>query len=109
MRIGPLRHRITIQAKTQGVDEYGGPIAESWADYAEVWASLYSKDGIEVFESQQVQSERKEIITIRYRNDITEEMRVMYEGKIYNIISVTTDNWRSYTVLTCKIQSFEQE
>jgi SPP1 family predicted phage head-tail adaptor len=88
MRAGKLRHRITLQAKTIGVDEYGGP-AKTWTDVAtNISASVEPLSGRELVNAQTVNAEITTKITMRYRAGVIAANRITHEGKFYNLQSV---------------------
>lgn len=107
MRAGMLRHRVTLQRFQQGQDAYGGPV-ETWEDVATVWASLEAMSGREFFASQQAQSEVTQRIRIRYRPDVTADMRVIHNGKVFNIVAPLPDNRGRELVLMCREVICEQ-
>jgi len=96
MRIGLLRHRVTIEAFTAIQDEYGEPI-ETWADLPtnpHMWAEIQSKAAGERFVSggEQVQAAVSHTVTIRYRTDLTVHMRLLDRGRylmIENVVDVS--------------------
>ena len=106
MRAGMLRHSVTLQRFQQGQDAYGGPV-ETWEDVATVWASLEAMSGREFFASQQAQSEVTQRIRIRYRADVTADMRVIHNGKVFNIVAPLPDNRGRELVLMCREVSCE--
>jgi SPP1 family predicted phage head-tail adaptor len=87
MKIGKLRHRIKIQKYTAGRDSFGGeePV---WTDVAEVWARVSPVSGKEFFASAQVNAEVTTKITMRYIKGITPKMRVVFDGRSFDIVSV---------------------
>lgn len=88
MRAGRLRHRVTIQAKTIGVDSFGGP-TETWSDVATgIPASVEPLSGRELANAQTVNAETTTKITMRYRAGVSTSDRITFEGKFYNLQSV---------------------
>lgn len=87
MIVGRLDRRITIEQPTASQDAYGEPV-ESWGALATVWAQVQPLRGEERFEAQQVGAERTVRFRIRYRSDVTEQMRVVYDGDVYDITAV---------------------
>jgi SPP1 family predicted phage head-tail adaptor len=83
--IGKLDRRITIQSLTQeqGAD-YGEP-TESWDDWATVWANVYSGAGRELEAARQVTAEIDTQFQIRWIEGLTPTMRILYEGRVYDI------------------------
>lgn len=87
MRSGPLRHRITFQSKSQVKDEFG-QYKESWSDLFTVWGSVDPISGRELLASKQVIGETTHRIRTRYRDGITYAVRVIFNGRIFDITSV---------------------
>jgi SPP1 family predicted phage head-tail adaptor len=87
MKIGKLRQRIKIQKYTAGRDSFGGeePV---WTDVAEVWARVSPVSGKEFFASAQVNAEVTTKITMRYIKGITPKMRVVFDSRSFDIVSV---------------------
>ena len=109
MRAGMLRHRVTIQPYELVVDDYGAPLhRESWKDVATVWASVEAMSGRDFFAARQEQSEVTHKVTIRYRGDVTAQMRVLHGGKIFGIVAPLPDNKGTRLVLMCREASYEQ-
>ena len=109
MRAGTLRHRVTIQRYELVVDDYGAPLhRESWKDVATVWASVEAVSGRDFFAARQEQSEVTQRIRIRYRPDVTADMRVIHNGKVFNIVAPLPDNRGRELVLMCREASYEQ-
>src|SRR4029434_5971979 len=110
MRIGPLRHKVTIEASTATQDEYGEPI-KTWAPLAttpRVWAQIQSNDAGESLVScgEQVQAAVSHTVTIRYRTDITVHMRVLDRARyllIENVVDVTGQE-RELTLMSSEVQ-----
>jgi len=102
MRIGELRHRITIQQQSSIQDGYGQPVS-SWIDVATPWSSIEPLSGREFFAAQQVNSETTTRIKIRYLAGVVSKMRVVYGLKIYDILYVIDPEERHREMqLMCK-------
>lgn len=87
MRTGKLDRRITFQKLTTTVDSTGG-VVETWADLDHapvVWAALEPMSARERFEADQLQLQEVLRFKIRYRSDLDERMRVVFEGRNWNI------------------------
>lgn len=95
MRAGRLRHRVRLQRRVE-TQQATGEITWSWADLAEVWASVEPVAGREYFAAAQVQSEITTRIRIRYRPGLNAKLRVVFiaepgspgEVKYYDVRSV---------------------
>lgn len=103
MKAGLLNRKITIQALGSGVDAIGQPI-ESWSTFAQPWANIRFLNGVESVKGDAEVSVSKASIRIRYRQDITEAMRVVYNGITYQIKAVLPDEaGRDHVDLSCEV------
>ena len=101
MRAGQLKNRITIQQKVHGKDALGQTV-DQWVDVCTVRAEIRDVSGKEYQSSQaeQVQTDCK--ILIRYRKNITADMRVLCNGTYYDIKAVLEDVKRTRLELPCQ-------
>jgi len=84
MKGGLLDRRITIQEKTEVVAS-NGQRTLTWATLISTWANAIEKDGQEKTDNNNRSTKRIVNFRIRYRSTITNEMRVVWEGKYYKI------------------------
>lgn len=99
---GRLRHRIEIQNYEMTQDDWGGVIY-AWSHWAHVWASVEPLQGREFFAAQALQSQTTVRIRMRYRPGVTSQMRVLFDGRIYDIESVIEPQSRRHALqLMCK-------
>jgi len=87
MNPGKLRHRVSILKKTTGTDPDGYP-TEEWAAVATVWAEVKPIAGREYFTAAAVQAEHQVRFTMRYRKDVTSDMRLRYDDQDYEIKAI---------------------
>ena len=87
MRIGDLRHRVTIEKKIVTIDAYGDEVV-SWAEVATVWAAVEPLSGREFLEGRRQENEINHRIRIRYRQGLTPSMRVVWGPRAFDIESV---------------------
>jgi len=88
--IGKFRHRVTFQYLTRTNDGQGG-FASTWTNMASlptVWGEVKPKATPERFFSSQIQYQRTHQVTIRYRSDLTQEMRMLFDSRIFQIKSI---------------------
>ncbi|RJF99018.1 phage head closure protein [Noviherbaspirillum saxi] len=103
MDAGKFNRRITIQQPTVGRGTSGGRTT-AWAEWKKVWAKVTPLSGNERRSTDHggEKSEARTEFIIRYRLGITEEMRIQYKGKNYNIKHVKDVNdEHDIMVLTC--------
>lgn len=102
---GYLRHKITIQKQNNNSDkqdDYGQPL-DIWVDVARSWASINPISGKEIFAAETVSSEITHKIKIRYRSGITPDMRIVFNGRIFEIKSIINFQERNIDLqLMCK-------
>ena len=94
-----LDRRVTIQSPATGTDEYGAPTVGSWTTLAEVWASVRDVSGREYLAAAAVQNATVTKIYIRYMDGIKPAMRVLSDGKIYNIEAVLGQDKRTLLLM----------
>ena len=88
--IGNFRTRILIQRPIQGQDEAGQPI-DGWTDVGPDWADFRVLSGLEAIKADAVTSVTKASCRVRYREDLTPEMRAMVAGEAWGIVSIQPD------------------
>lgn len=86
-----LRHRITLQAQMLTEGE-GGQYAEEWQDVATVWAEVTPLENrslsVESLFAEQLMARGSHSIVLRWRGDVTAQMRVAFGGRHFDIRSV---------------------
>ncbi len=87
VEIGDLRHRITFQKLTTSVNENGFEV-ETWEDFKTVWAAVSNLHGREYYAAAAVQAENTVKFTIRYLTGLDTTMRIVFQGKQYNITAI---------------------
>ncbi|WJF91998.1 phage head closure protein [Paraburkholderia bonniea] len=105
MRAGDLNRRVAIQKTGGGFDDLGQPV-EGWTDVATVWGNVKMLAGKEVLVADADVGRATASIRIRYRTDITNGMRAIVDGVIFNILqSLPGVASRTYTDLACSTGS----
>lgn len=92
MRAGQLRHRITIQRPGRVQDPDTGGMKDGWETVRSVWAAKRPSSAREFKQSRAGQSEIVGEFQIRYREGIDATMRILHNGKTYNIEGVLEDD-----------------
>ena len=91
---GILRHRITIQRRVGEINQ-SGFTTDTWEDVCTVWAGAANLHGREFFAAKAVQAEQTVKFTIRYRNGLDTSMRIVFDGKPYNITAIDNIQYRN--------------
>lgn len=89
---GRLDQRVTIQSP---VDSRGAtfadPQAASWSTVATVWAAVEPLAGREWFRNQEVGASAEVRVTLRWRDGVTEKMRLVHGARTYEIVAPPID------------------
>lgn len=83
---GEFRNRIIIQHFVSIEDELGQEVDGEWIDLKSVWASIKTMQGREYFAAAATQAENTSRFIIRYTSGVTNDMRIVYNGRIFDII-----------------------
>ena len=78
---GKLNKRITFQLQDLDSED------EDWKDIATTWANINPISGKEYYSAETINSDLTHKIRLRYRKGITPDMRVLYNGRIFYIVS----------------------
>lgn len=87
VRAGRLDRRITIQTFTESQNSVGEPI-KTWSNLATVWAAKLDVTGREAFTGVERYAEVDTKFKIRWRDDLSVEMRISYDGRYYDIVHI---------------------
>lgn len=88
MRAGRLRHRFHLQDLSES--KVGGTVSRSWSTVDTIRGSLEPLRGRERYDAAQVEFECDTRIRLRYRDDVTADMRLQHTetDDVYNIEAV---------------------
>lgn len=82
---GDLRERVTIQQRAVSLDSIGENTG-AWSALATVWASAEPLTGREYFAAGQQQQTVDVRFRMRYRDDVTGAMRLLWRGVPHDIV-----------------------
>ena len=98
MKAGTLRHRITIQTRTETQDAVGG-YSESWATLTgngSVPAAIWPVKSVEASDAMKLENQVTHQIRIRYRSGITTKHRIIFGSRTFSIVSIK--NWEERNI-----------
>lgn len=102
MRAGKLRHKVTLQSKSETRDDTG-QVFRDWSDTATIYASVEPLSGRELVNAQAIESETTYRITIRHLAGVTTEQRIKFGSRYFEILSVINPEERNIMLqLMCK-------
>lgn len=98
LRAGQLDREITFLTPVVTDGIANSDQINSWTNGDTVWARKMDSPGTEMVADDRVVLVQKTMWTIRYKSGITSRMRILYNGKIYEILSVyendgSRDRW----------------
>lgn len=109
MQAGKLRHRVIPQKPVMVQDPQSGEMVKGWVNLIStttdggVWADVHPLSAREFVAAQAFKNVITTRITIRRRDDVTPDCRIVFRGKIYNIEGVLPDpvSGLEYFTLPC--------
>jgi SPP1 family predicted phage head-tail adaptor len=100
--IGELRHRVTLEAPVDAPDGAGG-YTRSFTAIANLWARIAPSGAREDFVEQRAEQAVSYVVTIRWRGDVTKDMRFVHRGRRLRIQSAfDPDERRRFLVCQCE-------
>lgn len=102
LQAGKLNQRIELQRRVTGRDGAGQP-STTWELVAPMWADVRNQGGLEAIKAGATTSVVQSSIRIRYRAGVDSGMRVLYDGRTYNILAVLPDARRVHIDLVCEV------
>ena len=81
-----LRNRVEFLRRTVSVEH--GISRERWETAITCWCCVEPLSGREFWEAAAINRENEVRFTIRYRKDVSAEMRIRLDGTVYDITSI---------------------
>lgn len=103
MRGSRFRHRVTIQQPVEAQDPITGAVTVTWSDVKTAEpAEVLTGPGREFLQDGAMQSDTAARITIRWFDGLSQKMRILWDGKTYNIKTFTIDRTgRRFYMIEC--------
>ena len=98
---GLMRERVAIQEATERQNQFGEATV-TWSDVATVWASVQGMSAREYLAAQQVGSIITHKIRIRFFPGLTHSHRLVWRGRIMEIVSVLERETRTVHEILAK-------
>lgn len=103
MRAGRLRHQVSLQERQTKRDPVTGDVLSVWVEIAKLWAEVVALSARDFIAAGVNQSKVVARITIRHREHINANMRILHRGKAYNIEGVLPDPDSGLVYLTLPV------
>jgi len=97
VRSGQMRRKIRIEELTE-TRTSSGAITESWSTYKTVRAEVLPVSGREYFSAQTVNAQNTVKFNTRYMIGITTKMRIIYDGRTFDIQTVINHKERNHAM-----------
>lgn len=107
IKAGDLRQVVTLQRPVNRANEKGRKITE-WQDVATVHAGKADVSGREFYQAQAFHAEDVVTFTLRWRDDVAADWRLVHRGAAYNILEVNHLGYmRDFMRLKCRLVTGE--
>ena len=83
--------KIVIEEPARVQDAISGASTLTWSQVRECGAEVLTGPGKEYMQAGAVQSDTDARIKIRWFKGLTQKMRILWDGRVYNIKTFTTD------------------
>jgi head-tail adaptor len=92
MNSGKLRHRITIQTRTN-VTSNAGETSASWSEFGKRWAKVRQLGGTETEnDAEAIEGRTNYLVTMRILDGMTTDMRILFGSLVLNVESIAADD-----------------
>lgn len=98
-----LNKKVVLQRRATGRDSFGQPLI-NWLNVIpgsapEVWAGIEDVTGRQYVAAGATQNSVQTVITIRYKEGITPDMRVLHGDVVYDIEAVLGQNRKTLQLM----------
>lgn len=101
MNAGQLRERVTVQQAADNRNALG-EVVQSWSALSTRWASVEGVSARELLNSGQQQVEMSHRVRMRYMTGLTQQMRLLWRGRVLEIVSILEHGNRTEHELLCQ-------
>ena len=102
MRSGRLRHRCVIEQSTAGAANAYGEQIDTWSELTTVWGEVRDLTGNEAVRAAQVTPEATVRVLTRYNPNVTESMRILFDGRVLYPVSLIVDDRKTSIQWFCR-------
>lgn len=99
MEPGLLNCRVTLERRLNTQDSLGQAV-QTWQAVGPAWADIRLLSGLEAVKADTERAKVRGSIRIRYRTDVTAEMRIVHGSAVYGITAVLPDSSKRHVDLT---------
>lgn len=88
-----MRRRVVFQTQSTTRDTFGAEV-QTWNTYATVWGSVQDIRGSKMLAAEQYEAQVTTMVIIRWRSDITPAMRIVADGRTFEIETIRDEEGR---------------
>ena len=104
MNAGLMDELVTVQQFSTTTDSNTGEKVRSWSTYTTAWARVQeSESGNEAVDADRIEAKQTVVFTMRHDAGINAKMRIVWEGRNYNIINIADLSRRMYLVIQTEL------
>lgn len=104
MNAGLMDELVTVQQFSTTTDANTGEKVRSWSSYTTAWARVQeSENGSEGVDADRIEHKQTVVFTLRHDAGINTKMRIVWEGKNYNIVNIADLARRMYLVIQTEL------
>jgi len=100
--IGNLRYSIQVIKKSVTKDEFGAEVI-TWINGVKLRADYKFAGGDKTVDEKEIFNSKRLIFTTYYRNNISEEDRIIFEDKKYLIKSISQIGYKEGLQIDCEL------
>jgi SPP1 family predicted phage head-tail adaptor len=96
MRAGRLRHKVSVQSRSQSLNSYGEP-SNSFSQVTDgsVWASIEPLTGGENPTGDSREAVVSHKIVMRYMENVSPTYRIVFGSRVFDVVSVINKDERN--------------
>lgn len=95
-----MDRRISVQRKVVGTNGSNEDVETGWEEVFKMWCDVDERSGDENYEADQKVAHTVADFKGRGRTGLSEAMRIVYNGRIYNITAILYENRNRYVKIT---------
>ena len=88
INVGGFRHLISLQKPVMKRDINGNDVVAGWITVGQTYAAVTDVSGREFYEAAAHQMENIVTFTLRWRDGLTGDMRLIFKGAPYEVIQI---------------------
>ena len=101
MRGGRLRERVIVEVRNETLTDSGTPNG-GWVEFVSRRAAVREVEGKEGYEGAQSVARQTHEVRIRFVEDVTRDMRVLWRERVLHILAFVVDEKRREIVMKCE-------